>query len=82
MDKPTDQTVITFVLDCPDEAADELAKLRALKAWLISTLEPVQAQLQKPMPEGLSVYEQGGEYAERSGLGRGAINAALEQLKK
>lgn len=80
--RPTDQATIAFVLDYPNEAAEELAKLRALKAWLIQTLEPVHAQLQKPMPEGLSVYEQGGEYAERSGLGRGAIGVALAELKK
>lgn len=79
---PTDQTTIAFALDHPNEAAAELAKLRALKTWLITMLEPVHAQLKKSMPEGLSVIQQGAEYAERAGLGRGAISAALEQLKK
>lgn len=78
----SNQEIITFVLDCPNEAAEELAKLRALKAWLISTLEPVFAQLAKPMPDGLDLVGTMGEYAERSGLGRGAISAALDELQK
>ena len=77
----SDQTT-AFVLDSPNEAAEELAKLRALKTWLITMLEPAHAQLQKPMPEGLSAHEQHLEYAGRSGVGRGAIGAALERLKK
>lgn len=79
---PTDQTTITFVRDCPNEAAEELAKLRALKAWLIRTLEMGHRQLEKPMPEGLEIGDLMGEYAERSGVGRGTISAALAELKK
>lgn len=77
-----DQTTITFVLDNPNEAAEELAKLRALKAWLIRTLEMGHRQLEKPMPEGLEIGDLMGEYAERSGVGRGTISAALAELKK
>jgi hypothetical protein len=77
-----DQSVITFVLDEPEKAAAELQQLRALKAWLIRTLEMGHAQLEKPMPEGLEIGDLMGEYAEPSGVGRGTISAALKELKK
>jgi hypothetical protein len=78
----TDQTTIAFVLDYPNEAAEELAKLRALKAWLIQTLEPALNQLLMPTPAGLDLLGMAGEYAERAGYARGAISAALEELQK
>lgn len=74
--------LITFVRDNPIEAAAELQRLRSLKAWLIRTLEMGHRQLEKPMPEGLDVLDLMGEYAERSGVGRGTIGAALAELKK
>jgi hypothetical protein len=78
----TDQSVITFVLDNPNEAADELAKLRALKSWLIEMHTLALNKLLEPMPAGLDMLGTLGEYAERSGLGRGAISAVLDELQK
>lgn len=39
MPTTTDQTTITFVLDCPNEAADELERLRSVQADLVSALQ-------------------------------------------
>lgn len=78
----SDQEIIDFVLDNPNEAADELAKLRRLKAWLIVSLTSAQKHLLAPMPDNLEPYQQHGEYAERCGYARGTISAALEQLQK
>jgi hypothetical protein len=78
----TEQTTIAFVLDFPNEAAEELARLRSLKAWLINTLTSARSHLLAPMPENLEPYQQHGEYAERCGYARGTIEAALEQLQK
>lgn len=78
----TNQELIAYVLDEPERAAAELHRLRALKAWLIRTLEMAHTQLEKPMPERLGIRELMGEYAERSGVGRGTIGAALAELKK
>jgi hypothetical protein len=76
------QDISNFVLDEPLKAAAELQRLRELKAWLIRTLEMGQRQLEKPMPEGLEIGDLMGEYAERSGVGRGTIGAALSELRK
>lgn len=76
------QELIAFVSNEPVKAAAELQRLRALKAWLITTLEMAQTQLTKPMPDGLDLVGVMGEYAERSGVGRGTIGAALSELKK
>jgi hypothetical protein len=78
----SNQEIMAFVLDCPNEAAEELEQLRALKAWLIQTLEPALNQLLMPMPAGLDLLGMAGEYAERAGYARGAISAALDELKK
>jgi hypothetical protein len=79
---PTDQDLIAFVRNDPVKAAAELQRLRSLKAWLIATFEMAQTQLAKPMPDGLDLVGLMGEYAERSGVGRGTITAALSELKK
>lgn len=78
----TDQTTIAFVLDFPNEAAEELERLRNLKAWLITNLKSAHQHLLAPMPENLELYQQHGEYAERCGYARGTIAAALDELQK
>jgi hypothetical protein len=78
----SDQTIIAFVLDNPNEAAEELERLRQLKAWLIINLTSAHKRLLAPMPENLEPYQQHGEYAERCGYARGTIASALDELKK
>jgi hypothetical protein len=78
----SDQTIIAFVLDNPNEAAEELAQLRRLKAWLITHLKIANEHLRAPMPENLEAYQQHGEYAERCGYARGTIMSALDELQK
>lgn len=78
----SDQTLVVYVLDNPNEAADELQRLRELKAWLIQILEPALKQLLAPMPEGLNAFGQSGEYAERCGYARGSIQSAMDELQK
>lgn len=75
------QDISNFVLDEPLKAAEELQRLRSLKARLIRTLEPAQAQLQKPVPAGLDMAATMHAYSERSGLGFGTINTALNMLR-
>lgn len=77
----SDQEIIAFVLGNPNEAADELAKLRRLKTRLIQMLEPALNQLLEPMPK-LDAFGLAGEYAERMGYARGTIEAVLDQLQK
>ena len=78
----SDQTTIAFVLDYPNEAAQELERLRQVKAWLIINLTSAHKHLLAPMPENLELYQTHGEYAERCGYARGTIAAALEELQK
>lgn len=78
----SNQDLLTFVRNEPVKAAAELQRLRDLKAWLIQTLEMGQRQLEQPMPDKLDLVGLMGEYAERSGVGRGTIGAALAELKK
>jgi hypothetical protein len=79
----SDQTIIAFVLDNPNEAAEELAQLRQLKAWLIITLQSAHRNLSAPMPAGLDdAMKQAGEYAERCGYARGTISSVLDELRK
>jgi hypothetical protein len=78
----SDQTTIAFVLDNPNEAAEELERLRQLRAWLIINLTSAHKHLLAPIPENLEPYQQHGEYAERCGYARGTIAAALDELKK
>lgn len=73
---------IEYVLDNPNEAAEELERLRKLKARLIELLNPARERLCAPMPENLELYQQHGEYAERCGYARGAITIAVAELQK
>lgn len=74
--------LVAYVLDNPNEAAEELGQLRTLKAWLTTNLQSAYQHLAAPMPEHFKPHEQHGEYAERCGYARGTIAAALGELRK
>lgn len=78
----SDLSILDFVLENPNKAAEELEQLRKLKAQLIKLLNPARERLCAPMPENLELYQQHGEYAERCGYARGAITIAVAELQK
>lgn len=65
---PTDQTTIAFVLDYPNEAADELAKLRAKNAELRAALQAYVDEA-KSQPMG----KPGSPFAERLAAAEAAL---------
>lgn len=77
----SDQEIITFVLDNPNEAAEELERLRKMQSDLITELTAALSQLDAPMPTGLELMALAGQYAERSGYAIATIRGALADLK-
>lgn len=65
----SDQTTIAFVLDCPNEAAEELERLRAVQAELVAALRGYVDEANSHVMKG----KPGSPFALRLAAGRAAL---------
>lgn len=73
--------VMAYVLDEPEAAAREIARLRKLQSDLIADLTSALSELDVPMPKGLELMALATKYAERSGYATATIRGALADLR-